>query len=57
MRSSAASDVYKRQVADFAAACRGELSLERLNENTLAVLGIMDTVRLREGIVFPHDGQ
>lgn len=43
------------EVADFLAACRGELSLERLNENTLAVIGIMDTVRLREGIVFPHD--
>ncbi len=43
------------EVADFVAACRGELSLDRLNENTLAVLGIMDTVRMREGIVFPHD--
>lgn len=45
------------EVADFAAACRGELSLDRLNENTLAVIGIMDTVRMREGIVFPHDAR
>lgn len=43
------------EVADFAAAVRGELDIERLCGNTLAVLAVMDAVRAQEGISFPND--
>ena len=43
------------EIQDFVDAVAGTLDLERFNANTLVSLGIMDTIRLREGIVFPHD--
>ena len=43
------------ELQDFVNAAAGELDLARFTGNTLVSLGIMDTIRLREGIVFPHD--
>ena len=45
------------ELQDFVNAAAGELDLARFTGNTLVSLGIMDTIRLREGIVFPHDGE
>lgn len=43
------------EIEDFAAAMAGSFDVEPTNRDSLVVAGIMETIRYREGIVFPTD--